>query len=231
MIGSWTTAARSHVGLVRKRNEDRFFVGEHLMAVADGLGGHVSGDVASQTVIDAIQPFDLDATPDAAGEVLGRAIDAASTAMRRRILEDPKLAGMGTTLVAVLRSGNDIAIGNVGDSRAYLLRASRLTQLTDDHVYGRLLANAGNVPHLPEKLSRFLDGRADGRSPDLAPLKLEHGDRLLLCSDGLSSFVPESAVASILETAAHPDEAADRLVAAALEQGGLDNVTVVVINA
>jgi serine/threonine protein phosphatase PrpC len=221
-------AGRTHIGLVRKRNEDSMYLGTNLLAVADGMGGHVSGDVASTTVIEAIRPFDQVADPDRLGVSLSRAVGAANDAMRRRIVADPILAGMGTTLVAVMWSGSSFVIANVGDSRAYLLRAGKLIQLTDDHVYGRLLANAGNVPHLPERLSRFLDGRSDGRSPDLAPLNLRDGDRVLLCSDGLSSFVPRAQIHDALASTPGPDEASDQLVALALERGGPDNVTVIV---
>lgn len=223
-------SGRTHIGLVRKRNEDSMYLGANLIAVADGMGGHVSGDVASTVVIDAIRPFDRAVDPDGLGTSLSRAVGAANEAMRRRIIADPDLAGMGTTLVALMWSGSNFVIANVGDSRAYLLRAGTLVQLTDDHVYGRLLANAGNVPHLPERLSRFLDGRTDGRSPDLAPLNLREGDRVLLCSDGLSSFVAHDAIEDALIGFPLVDEAADQLIQLALSADGPDNITVIVVD-
>lgn len=221
-------AARTHVGLVRRRNEDTHYVGTHLVAVADGMGGHVSGDVASSTVIDTIRGWDRDVPVDLVGDTLGRAFGAANSAMRRRIASAPELAGMGTTLVALMWSGSTGALANLGDSRAYRLRAEVLERLTDDHVYGRLLANAGSVATLPERLSRYLDGRVEGRSADLIPLSLQPGDRILLCSDGLSSYVAKDQIRNAL-TGADLDEAADQLVALALEHGAPDNVTVIVI--
>jgi serine/threonine protein phosphatase PrpC len=221
-------AGRTHIGLVRKRNEDTMYLGESLFAVADGMGGHVSGDVASRTVIEAIRPFDRPTDPAALADVLGQAVSAANRAMRQQIAATPTLAGMGTTLVAVMRSGPIAVIANMGDSRAYLLRGGALTQVTDDHVYGRLVANARTVPNLPERLARFLDGRPDGRSPDLTTLNLQPGDRLLLCSDGLSSYVPQELIHAALGVAPDPDSAANRLVALAIEQGAPDNVTVIV---
>jgi PPM family protein phosphatase len=142
---------------------------------------------------------------------------------------------MGTTLVAILRSDDAAVLANVGDSRAYLIRdvgAGRnpMTQITQDHTYQHLVADAARVPHLPERLARFLDGRKDGRSPDLTALGLRAGDRVLLCSDGLSSYVPPNIVSATLSWPAAPAEIADRLVTSALDHGGHDNVTVIVID-
>jgi protein phosphatase len=223
-------AGSTHVGLVRKRNEDTMYLGESLFAIADGLGGHVAGDIASSAVIDAIRPFDVAAAVEDLAGTLGRAVDAANRALRRRISDDPKVAGMGTTLVAALISGATAVVANVGDSRAYLLRDKVLLRVTDDHVMGRLLANADVVPDLPERLARFLDGRADGRSPDLTPVNLHPGDRLLLCSDGLSSYVPVASIRAVLAEPEAPEPVAERLVGLALEQGGHDNITVIVVD-
>jgi protein phosphatase len=225
-------AGRTHVGLVRARNEDRFYVGGSLFAVADGLGGHVAGDIASATVIDALQSHDCPVEPADAPAVLGRAVSACNQALRRRIETEPQLAGMGSTLVALLCSGNTAVLANVGDSRAYLLRESRTatSRLTEDHTYEHLVAGAGTVPDLPERMTRWLDGRPDGRSPDLTRWDLGPGDRFLLCSDGLSSYVPHELIDAALTTSCEPGDAADRLVALAIEQGGPDNITVIVID-
>src|SRR4051794_3785769 len=154
-------ASRSHIGLVRRRNEDSFYQGQWLYAVADGLGGHVAGDIASATVIEVLQsqdrPFDQ---ADLAG-VLGRAISDAGEALRRKILAEPKLSGMGTTVVAMLRSGSAAVLANVGDSRAYLLRVvgageGTTIQISEDHTYQHLVADAAEVPNLPDKLARFV---------------------------------------------------------------------------
>ncbi len=229
-------AGRTHVGLVRQRNEDTFYVGASLFAVADGLGGHVAGDVASDTVIGALKAHDRLVDSLTLPAVLGVAINAANISLRRRIEDEPNLAGMGTTLVAMLWSGTAAIVANVGDSRAYLLRREgrdrqETLQITEDHTYEHLVADAGNVPNLPERLSRFLDGRTDGRSPDLTPWELQPGDRFLLCSDGLSSYVPHEQIHAALDTPAAPGETADRLIKLAIGQGRPDNITVIVIDA
>jgi serine/threonine protein phosphatase PrpC len=224
-------AVRSHVGLVRKRNEDAWLLGEHLVAVADGLGGHVAGDVASATVIDALRPYDRAVGSGQLAENLGRAVNAANEALRQQTRANPELAGMGSTLVGMVWTGDSAALANVGDSRIYLLRGGELQQLTDDHIYERLVAEASDVPNLPERLARFLDGRADGRSPDLTPLDLHAGDRILLCSDGLSSYVTHDFIQEALDRSRGPDEATDRLIELAIEQGAPDNVTVIVSDA
>jgi serine/threonine protein phosphatase PrpC len=219
----------THVGLRKKRNEDSYLLGEHLIAIADGMGGYVSGDVASGTVIDAIRPFDRPTDPDQLAAALGRAVNAASLAMRQRIADDPQVSGMGTTLVAVMWSADRFALANIGDSRAYLLRSGVLTQLTDDHVYGRLVSSASRVPTLPERLSRFLDGRLDGRSPDLSPIDVRSGDRLLLCSDGLSSYVSHEAIRDVVATQER-EQAVETLIQLTLEANAPDNVTVAVLD-
>jgi serine/threonine protein phosphatase PrpC len=222
---------RTDKGLVRRRNEDAYYAGTHLFAVADGLGGHVSGDIASGTAIEAIRRFDLNVDPLLLRDTLGRAVDAANRDLAGRIEQEPDTAGMGTTLVMLLLSGNRAALANVGDSRAYVRRAGRPTrQITEDHVFANMLAQSALVPNLPEKLSRFLNGRAGGLSADLTETVLHPGDRVLLCSDGLSSYVPADIIDNVIRQVADPDEAAKQLVAAALEHGGHDNVTVVVLD-
>jgi protein phosphatase len=223
-------SARTHIGLVRRRNEDSFLTGEALFAVADGLGGHAAGDVASSTVIDALRPYDDPADPARLSGTLGRAIHSANEALRRRAEADPTLTGMGSTLVAMLCSRTTMAVANIGDSRAYRLRGRRLIQITEDHVYGRLLADAADVPHLPERITRFLDGRCDGRSPDITVRDLRPGDRFLACTDGLSNVASPEAIGDTLATTSDREEAVERLVTMALESGGPDNVTVIVLD-
>jgi serine/threonine protein phosphatase PrpC len=223
-------AGRTHVGLVRRRNEDTIHVGRSLFAVADGLGGHVAGDIASATVIDALQAHDRQVDEAELAEAAGRAVRDANDALRRRIKAAPELAGMGSTLVALLRSGTKAAVVNVGDSRAYLLRNGVTLALTEDHTFQHLVADAGRVPDLPERLARWLDGRLDGRSPDIAIRTLRPGDRFLLCSDGLSSYVPYDLIHAALTTSSSPDETADQLVTLAIDQGAPDNVTVIVVD-
>jgi protein phosphatase len=228
-------AGRTHVGHVRRRNEDAYYQGQWLYAVVDGLGGHVAGDIASATAIDAVKVSDRQVSVGDLAHALGTAISDADVALRRRVRAEPALAGMGTTMVAMLRSGDAAVLANIGDSRAYLMRDfkathGRLVQISEDHTYRHLVAGAGDVPGLPEKLARFLDGRNDGRSPDLTTLRLHPGERYLLCSDGLSSYVPEDLIQAALNTPHHPSHVAEALIASALDHGGRDNVTVVVID-
>jgi serine/threonine protein phosphatase PrpC len=228
-------AGRTDVGLVRRRNEDSIYIGQSLFAVADGLGGHVGGGIASTTVIEALQPHDRIFDRADLPAALGRAVSEANEALRLRIATEPELSGMGSTLVAMLWSGTTAVLANVGDSRAYLLRDvgsgnGRTSQITEDHTYEHLVADAGIVPNLPEYLSRWLDGRADGRSPDLTSWDLRPGDRFMLCSDGLSSFVPPQLIHATLSSSTGPDETADRLITLAIDHGGPDNITVIVID-
>jgi serine/threonine protein phosphatase PrpC len=223
------SAAGTHVGLKRKRNEDSHYLGKNLAVIADGMGGHVSGDTASRTVIDAVKAFDRPREPAMLAPTLSQMVYAANLTMRQHIKTDPSLAGMGTTLVGLMWSRGHFAVANVGDSRAYLLRGGRLKQITDDHVYARLVSNTSRVPHLNERISRFLDGRDDGRSPDLAPVPVRPGDRLMLCSDGLSSYV-DHAVIGRAAGIADPQVAVEGLIQEALKAGAPDNVTVIVID-
>jgi serine/threonine protein phosphatase PrpC len=231
-------AARTHIGLVRKRNEDALYAGRSLFAVADGLGGHVAGDTASTTAIEVLQSIDRRVDPEYLPLVLGRAVSATNEALRRKIADAPELAGMATTLIAMLCSGDAAVLANVGDSRAYRLRhtgsvpneSPHLTQITEDHTYGHLVADAATVPGLPDRLYRFLDGRPDGRSPDLTRLNLHPGDRFLLCSDGLSAVVPHELITATLIARSDPNETADRLIALAIDHGGPDNIAVIVLN-
>jgi serine/threonine protein phosphatase PrpC len=223
-------AGRTHVGLVRRRNEDAMYLGQSLFVVADGLGGHPAGDIASATAIETLRSHDHQVDPADLPTALGRAINAANEALRKKIAAQPELAGMGTTLVAMLRSGTAAVLANVGDSRAYLLRGPTTSQITEDHTYEHLVADAASVPNLPERLARWLDGRPDGRSPDLTTWDLRPGDRYMLCTDGLSSFVPHALIDATLNTFSTPDETVDQLITLALDRGGPDNIAVIVID-
>src|ERR1039457_3912584 len=222
-------AAGTSTGLVRALNEDSAYAGHWLHAVADGMGGHVAGEIASATVIAALRAYDAEPDPARLVEILGNAVTTANTAIRRRTESDPALRTMGTTLTAMLWSGHTFALAHIGDSRAYLLRGGRLRQLTEDHALHNLVASAGESPILAPIMSRFLDGRPD-RSPDLGLHKALPGDRYLLCSDGLSAVVPHEAMHGVLKSGDNPAQVIGRLTEMANTLGGPDNITAVLID-
>jgi protein phosphatase len=219
-------AAASETGLVRHNNEDAAYSGRWLFAVADGMGGHAAGEVASATVIESLRAHDTDVGAGALLEVLGHAVTKANVEVARRAAEDPARFGMGTTLTAMLWSGDTAALAHIGDSRAFRLRDGQLRRITEDHVLGNLVSNAGPLAPV---LSRYLDGRPD-RSPDLGLRELRSGDRYLICSDGLSPVVSVETIGAVLTAAADPADAVRHLVALADEAGGPDNVSVIVID-
>ncbi len=225
-----TWAAGSSTGLVRPLNEDSAYAGRWLYAVADGMGGHVAGEIASAAVIAALGAYDAEADPARLVEILGSAVTAANTAVRRRTESDPALRTMGTTLTAMLWSGHTFALAHIGDSRAYLLRGGRLRQLTEDHALRNLVAGTGTSPVLAPIMSRFLDGRPD-RSPDLGLREALPGDRYLLCSDGLSAVVPDETMRDVLESGDDLARIIERLTGLANSAGGPDNITAIVIDA
>jgi protein phosphatase len=219
-------AAASETGLVRRNNEDAAYSGRWLFVVADGMGGHAAGEVASAAVIESLRAHDADVGAGALLEVLGHAVAKANAEVARRAAEDPARFGMGTTLTAMLWSGNTAALVHIGDSRAFLLRDGQLRQITEDHVLGNLVSNAGPLAPV---LSRYLDGRPD-RSPDLGLRELRAGDRYLICSDGLSPVVSTEAIDAALAAATDPADAVRHLVALTEESGAPDNVSVIVID-
>ena len=219
-------AAASETGLVRQNNEDAVYSGRCLFAVADGLGGHAAGELASAAVIGSLSLHDAEADPVALLEILGQAVAQANREVARCVSEDPARLGMGTTLTAMLCSGDQAGLVHIGDSRAFRLRAGQLHQITEDHVMGKLVSNAGDLAPV---LTRYLDGRPD-RSPDLSRRELKPGDRYLLCSDGLSPVVTAGAIRDVLAGAADAGEAVRQLVALAEEAGGPDNISVIVID-
>ena len=223
---SLTAAAVSETGQVRETNEDSAYSGRWLFAVADGMGGHAAGEVASAAVIESLRTHDDVVAPAVLLEVLGHAVTEANAEVARRAAEDPDRFGMGTTLTAMLWSGDRAALVHIGDSRAFRLRDGHLRQITEDHILGNLVSNAGALAPV---LSRYLDGRPD-RSPDLGLCVLRPGDRYLLCSDGLSPVVSTEAVGAVLAAAPDPAAAALQLVALAEDAGGPDNVSAIVVD-
>ena len=225
--------ARSHVGLVRAGNEDSGYGGARLAVVADGMGGHAAGEVASQIAVEVLARLD-DALPDEPLEsLLRRSLDDADRRVADQVAEDPDLAGMGTTVTAVLSDGDRLVLAQIGDSRAYLLSGGQFRQLSHDQTFVQSLIDKGRLTvdeaeHHPQRnvILQAVDGQG-GLEPDLTPLDLAEGDRLLLCSDGLSGYVAQERIA---ETAAEPDaeRVAEGLLELALREGGPDNITVVV---
>jgi serine/threonine protein phosphatase PrpC len=225
-------AARSDRGLIREGNEDSVYAGPRLLAVADGMGGMAAGEVASNIVVAALAPLDEDVSGSDLVDALKEAISAANQQLRDAVEENSALEGMGTTLTAMLFSGNRIGLVHVGDSRAYVLRDSELTQLTRDDTFVQMLVDEGRITadeattH-PQRslLTRALDGR--DVDPEFSVREARAGDRYLLCSDGLSGVVSTETMAEALALA-EPQDAADRLIALALRGGGPDNITCIV---
>jgi PPM family protein phosphatase len=229
-IASLRSAAATDTGTVRQNNEDSAYAGHRLYAVGDGLGGHVSGEVASRIAIRGIRGYDTArAAADPRGS-LAAGIREANLQIGTAITHDLRLLGMGTTLTAMLFSGDTAAIGNIGDSRAYLLRDGILELLTEDHSLGNLVAESRASADVAARLVRYLDGRPD-RSPDLILHAVRPSDRYLLCTDGLSGAVSAEAIRDALSGTGDPGAAAARLVGLAIQAGGQDNITVIVIDA
>ena len=231
---SLTYAARSDVGLLREGNEDSGYAGEHLLAVADGMGGAAAGEVASSVVVAAFARLDDDEPTGDVLTLLGGALKRAEEQLTALVDAQPGLSGMGTTLTAMLRDGNRIGLLHVGDSRAYLLRDGNLERITRDHTLVQSLIDAGRLTEAeaqthPQRnvITRSLDG-VHPVEPDLSVREIRAGDRYLICSDGLSGVVSQETLGQTLQEFSDPDEAVDALVALALRGGGPDNVTCVV---
>jgi protein phosphatase len=228
----WGSA--THQGMVRKNNEDSLFPdksgesdGQAVLMVADGMGGHIAGEVASRLAINAAASAELE--PD-------DRVAAANRAIREEVARQPDLEGMGTTLTLVELEPEGVArVAHVGDSRAYLYRDGELRQLTEDHTVaaeyvalGHISAEEADDHPQSHMLTRCL-GLTRFVNVDRIDLDLSHGDRLLLCSDGLNSMVPADGIAKAL-TNGTADEAAWKLVEAANKAGGHDNISVIVID-
>ena len=229
----FTGDARSEAGLVRRGNEDSGFVSSTLLLVADGVGGNAGGEVASATTAWTVSHQAIERVGLRPAGVLARAAVDSQRRISRGVSGTPALTGMATTLTALLTDGRRCALAHVGDSRAYLLRAGRLTRLSTDHTWVQDKLDAGQITEAEAGVHPWRNvvmrtiNADEGEGPDLLPLDLVPGDRLLLCSDGLSDLVDDTTIAAVL---AELDDgpAADGLVESALRAGGKDNVTVVV---
>ncbi len=225
-------AARSDRGLVRSNNQDSVYAGPRLLAVADGMGGHAAGEVASKVVIASLAHVDDDEPGD---DLLGKlrdAVAAGNGAISELVTSDPDLEGMGTTLTAILFAGNRLGLVHIGDSRAYLLREGMFAQITHDDTFVQSLIDEGRITpdeaatH-PQRslLLRALTGH--DFEPSLTVREARPGDRFLLCSDGLSGVVSMETLDEAIRIP-DPQACADRMIELALKGGGPDNVTVIV---
>ncbi|WP_153398620.1 PP2C family protein-serine/threonine phosphatase [Ornithinicoccus halotolerans] len=229
-------AARSHIGLgTKSRNEDSAYAGPELLVMCDGMGGHAAGDVASSLVVGELVHLDGESHGgDDLLAVLEESMLGANASLGEVAEQTQALEGMGTTCIAMLRSGSKLAVANVGDSRAYLRRGNRVTQITKDHSFVQKLLDEGRIDeeealHHPQRslVTRVLTGRDEDR-PDLSMRELREGDRLLLCTDGLTDYVAVDTVADLLRTGSSAVEVANRLLEMALRASTRDNVTVIV---
>jgi serine/threonine protein phosphatase PrpC len=239
-----TARGKTDQGLVRANNEDNFHVDEKLglLVVADGMGGHASGETASQLAVNIIRDYfqgarkpigKEDHTYSAESNRLRSAIVLANQAVYEAAQSSPHLKGMGTTIAAVLLTGNRASIAHIGDSRVYLVRGGAIEQLTDDHsiVNEQVRLELITREEATKSEMKNILTKALGISPDMEPdlneMTLFHGDILLLCSDGLHGMVPDEEILEMVASTDNPDVVCDSLIGKALENGGSDNVTVV----
>ncbi len=228
---SWGSA--SHVGRVRQINQDSLLAVDGLFVVADGMGGHTGGEIASQVAIDSLRSVASSPSVDA----LVEAVHDANTAIIERTVDEPELRGMGTTICAIHRLDDDhLVIANVGDSRVYLFGGDDVHQLTDDHSLVGEMVRLGQLTEAQAAIhpKRNIVTRALGSEShvtvDWWEFPVRPGDRFVLCSDGLFNEVSDAAIASTLRRLSDPNEAAADLVRQANANGGHDNVTVVVVD-
>jgi PPM family protein phosphatase len=226
-------SARSDRGLVRQNNQDAVYAGPRLLALADGMGGHAAGEVASSLVISALAPLDDDVPGDDLLAELRAATYEGNDAISRHVADAPDLEGMGTTLTAILFAGSRLGMVHVGDSRAYQLRGGEFAQITKDDTFVQSLIDEGRITedereNHPQRslLLRAITGQ--DVDPSLTIREARAGDRYLLCSDGLSGPVSDDTLRDTLLDYADPRECADRLIELALRGGGPDNITCIV---
>jgi PPM family protein phosphatase len=227
-------AAGSHKGMIREGNEDSGYAGPRLLAIADGMGGQAAGEVASSEVISTLVTLDDDVPGSDILTSLGQAVQRANDQLRAMVEEDPQLEGMGTTLTALLWTGQRLGLVHVGDSRAYLLRDGVLTQITQDHTWVQRLVDEGRITeeeattHPQRSLLMRALGSGDHVEPDLSIREVRAGDRYLICSDGLSAVVSHQTIEDTLASYQGPQETVQELIQLALRGGGPDNITVIV---
>ncbi|MFD7917979.1 Stp1/IreP family PP2C-type Ser/Thr phosphatase [Streptomyces sp. NPDC059740] len=227
-------AAGSHKGMIREGNEDSGYAGPRLLAIADGMGGQAAGEVASSEVISTLVQLDDDVPGSDLLTSLGQAVQRANDQLRVMVEDDPQLEGMGTTLTALLWTGQRLGLVHVGDSRAYLLRENHLTQITQDHTWVQRLVDEGRITeeeastHPQRSLLMRALGSGDHVEPDLSIREVRPGDRYLICSDGLSGVVSQETLEETLAAFRSPAETVQELIQLALRGGGPDNITCIV---
>lgn len=234
MTPSLRYTAASDVGMLRKENEDSAYAGPHLVAVADGMGGHAHGEVASTVAIATLAELDEELPSSDLAGTLRSSLEAANETLRSMVEADKSLEGMGTTVTALLYESGRLCLAHIGDSRAYLFRDGELVQVSKDHTLvqslideGRLTAEQAAVHPQRSLLLRAL-GTSAAIEPDLGVHEVRVGDRWLLCSDGLSGFVSNETMSAELANSDDIEAIADRLVELANRAGGPDNITCVI---
>ncbi|MFI7022822.1 PP2C family protein-serine/threonine phosphatase [Micromonospora sp. NPDC049900] len=227
------SAILNDIGLVRTNNEDSALAGERLVAVADGMGGLPAGEVASEIVIRILDELIPPTVPNAAADALRAVVSTANQRIHAAIAAEPARDGMGTTLTAALLAGDTLVLAQVGDSRCYLLREGKLRQLTRDDTFVQALVDQGTLTpeqarHHPQRslVTRAVQG-ADA-PPTMGSVLVAAGDRLLLCSDGLSDYVTDDAICAALSLHSDRHQCGEQLVKLAHQAGAPDNVTVVI---
>ena len=226
-------AVKSDVGKSRELNEDNYLVKDNVFAVADGMGGHQAGEVASELALQAsIKNLPIDhSIPDQ----LKRACKKANSQVLNHARKNMNQFGMGTTLSMTIIDGDDLWIGHIGDSRVYLYSGGKLSQLTDDHTLVAHLLKNGEISeeeaqnHPKKNVITKAIGSQLKAEPDIFSVKIRSGDKVILCSDGLTGMIDDEEITAAIKSG-DPDEAVEELVARADTKGGLDNITVIVVS-
>lgn len=234
----YESAIGSHVGMVRANNQDSAFAGDYLFLVADGMGGHAGGDVASALATQDIAQSDAEPTgsPKEAAETLRKAVLAANRKLRDTVSSRPELSGMGTTFTGFFTVGDELALAHIGDSRLYLFRSNTLKQITIDHTFVQRLVDSGKITEEEAKfhprrsvLMRVLGDVDSSPEVDTEVLETHPGDVWLLCSDGLCGYVDDPEIEKILRRRNSLQGAVDALIDKSLAHGAPDNVTIVLV--
>lgn len=234
----YDSAIGSHVGMVRSNNQDSGFAGDHLFLVADGMGGHAGGDVASAIAAKEMAALDVPpmSSPEATTNTLRTAILETNAKLRGTVKDRPELAGLGTTFTGFIPVGDRLALAHIGDSRLYLLRDNHLQQITKDHTFVQRLVDSGKITEEEAKthprrsvLMRVLGDVDSSPQVDTDVLDTRPGDVWLLCSDGLCGYVEDHDIEKILRRRSSLQGAVDSLIDKSLAHGAPDNVTVVLV--